>query len=895
MKPLKLVMSAFGPYKDLVEVDFSLLGENGIFLVTGDTGAGKTTIFDGISFALFGESSGSHRESTSFRSKFASSDTETYVELTFLHRDKEYIITRNPAYLVPKKRGSGETTKAADATIVVDGNVITGLKVVNEKVTEILGINSKQFKQIAMLAQGEFLKILYADSDERKTIFRKIFGTEVFDLITSKLNEKYKNNKDEIDSLKTEFITNSNNIILTEGSIFVDKSNLTKESVVKVLDDLDKEIKLNEKNNKEIDDALKLKEVEYKGLSDNIKLVDDNNKRIEAFNKLLEECKDLKLREEKIKNIKDVISTNNQVLRLVKPIEVNIIKIQELIKSLQSKIKTKTEVIKKLEVEEKLIGEKEENIKLLSPLLDEFNNIKNEIKSNEEKLKDTVDLLLYYKEKSLLDISYIREISEYKNMDSEYREEDDKYFRNQAGILALKLEDNKPCLVCGSLEHPSIAIVGDNVLTKEELDLKKTSLEEKLSKVNKLKESISAFISKIDLVNKKIGCGDEEEVRVLDKTLRESNDLLNKKLVEITSTFNMICSNISTSKYSIELFNLVEFIENFNKDNAGLKQELESNRKLLEEFNNNLEQYNFNLGEETNKFNELILSLGYKDENDFYNSVLSDEEIKEKENIVSSYEKDIVSNKTRLEEVEKLLVSKEIKDLTNELEKLDEVKKEIDLITLDKQKNYSIYDNNIKISKRLSVTSNKLIDNMDKFSIYEELYKLSSGNITGKRKISFEQYVQATYFDMVLYEANLRFNNMTDGRFRLLRKESADSLSSKFALDLDVFDEYNGSRRDVKSLSGGESFKASLSLALGLSDVIQNYSGGVVIDTLFIDEGFGSLDQESREQAINTLNLISNNNKLIGIISHVSELKNRIDKKIIVSKTRDGSEVKIEV
>ena len=295
------------------------------------------------------------------------------------------------------------------------------------------------------------------------------------------------------------------------------------------------------------------------------------------------------------------------------------------------------------------------------------------------------------------------------------------------------------------------------------------------------------------------------------------------------------------------------------------------------------------------KLQEVILSLGFKDKDDYLNNVLNEEEINKLEIRVSSYDKDVVMIKTKIEELEKLLTNKDIKDLTVELEKQNKLKEEVDLITTDKQNLYSVYDNNMKISKRLEITSNKLIQYMDKFSIYEELYKLASGTVSGKRRVCFEQYVQATYFDMVLYEANLRFNNMTDGRFKLLRKESTDNLGSKFALDLDVYDEYNGSRRDVKSLSGGESFKASLSLALGLSDVIQNYSGGIVIDTLFIDEGFGSLDQESREQAINTLNLISNNNKLIGIISHVSELKDRIDKKIIVSKTKDGSEIKIEV
>ena len=370
---------------------------------------------------------------------------------------------------------------------------------------------------------------------------------------------------------------------------------------------------------------------------------------------------------------------------------------------------------------------------------------------------------------------------------------------------------------------------------------------------------------------------------------------MNNKNNELVSEFNKIVSNITSDSVDINKFNLVEFIDDVTKENNLIKQNLESSKKLLEEFICDLDKFSNNLSLECDKFNELILSLGYKDENDFYDNVLSEKEIKEMIGVVSDYERDVISNKTRLEEVEKLLVSREIKDLTTEVEKLSELKNNIDLVSIEKQKLYSIYDNNVKINKRIKLTSNKLIGAMDKFSLYEDLYKLCSGNVSGKRRISFEQYVQATYFDMVLYEANLRFNNMTDGRFKLLRKESADSLSSKFALDLDVYDEYNGSRRDVKSLSGGEAFKASLSLALGLSDVIQNYSGGVVIDTLFIDEGFGSLDQESREQAINTLNLISNNNKLIGIISHVSELKNRIDKKIIVSKTRYGSEIKIEV
>ena len=590
MKPIKLVMSAFGPYKGRMEVDFSKLGNSGIFLVTGDTGAGKTTIFDGISFALFGESSGSHRESTSFRSKFADIDTETYVDLTFTHRDKEYKITRNPAYLVPKKRGEGFTNKGADAYLEVDGTVITGLKTVNEKIIEILGINSKQFKQIAMLAQGEFLKILHADSDERKMIFRKIFNTEIFDLITVKLNEKYKNNKDMIENLKTEFVTNANNIVLSEESIFVDKSNLTKESVLKTLDDLTKEISLNEKYVLEIDEKLQVKNEEYKTLNETIKVVEENNKRIDILNKLKDEEVLLKKQEDDIKNIKEIISKNSQILRLVKPIEVNILKIEKDINDLNIKIKNNNEVIVRLESDEKLISEKESNIKLLKPLVDEYNLVKKNLDENKEIIKNILEVLEYYKEKKILTNKYLVEYDLFKKIDLEYKENEDKYFRNQAGILATKLDDNKPCLVCGSLEHPHIAVVEGNVLTKEELDDLKKSVQEKLDKVNKIKEEISSLNSKIELVNKKINCSDEEAVKRLEADINSKNNEFNKKIQTSTFMFDEIYRSIKNTRCSIDEFNLVEFIEEFNKATLSIKQDLQSNRKLLEEFKNNLEK-----------------------------------------------------------------------------------------------------------------------------------------------------------------------------------------------------------------------------------------------------------------------------------------------------------------
>jgi len=894
MKPINLIISAFGPYKDKVNIDFNKLGSSGIFLITGDTGAGKTTIFDGISFAIFGETSGSHRETTTLRSKFANNETETYVELLFSHKNKEYTITRNPSYLVPKKRGEGYTTKPSDVTLKYENNIITGVNTVNEKIIEILSINAKQFKQISMLAQGEFLKILFANSDERKLIFRKIFNTENLDFITNKLQELYKNNKEEVENLKTEFLTNVSNIILKDNIITIDKSSLTNESINEIIRILEQELTINDKDNKEIDILLNKTNLDYKQLENNIKKSEENNNRVKEYNLLLQEETLLKNKESEIKTKKDIIKKNIEILRIINPIEINIDKLNKDIIVLENKIKNINKSIDDNQHKIELIKDKENKIKELKPLLDNYHNLLSEESKLTETNNHILEISSYYLDKLNLQETYNRIYEEYKKLDLEYKEDDDKYFRNQAGIIASKLQENIPCPVCGSTNHPNIAKIENNILTKEELDLKKDIVESKQKDLNLVKENISSINSKIELINKKINCSNEEDVKKLQEEIKNKLEDIKTSISETINNFNKVYTYITDKTIEIDSFVLIDFINDFNKDNNILKEEYAKNKNLYKEYLNNLKELNHQQELEQNNLNKSITKLGFKNIDDYHQNTLSEDTITSLEEEIKVYENNKTTNITKIKELSKLLTNKEIIDLTEDLSKLDNLNLELQKLKEEKQNIYSIYDNNLKIKTKLEKTETKLNKHLQKYSIYENLYKLSSGNITGKRKISFEQYVQATYFDMVLHEANVRFNNMTDGRYRLLRKETADSLSTKFALDLDVYDEYNGSKRDVKSLSGGESFKASLSLALGLSDVIQNYSGGINIDAIFIDEGFGSLDAESRELAINTLNILSNGNKLIGIISHVSELKERIDKKIIVSKTKEGSIVSLE-
>ena len=376
--------------------------------------------------------------------------------------------------------------------------------------------------------------------------------------------------------------------------------------------------------------------------------------------------------------------------------------------------------------------------------------------------------------------------------------------------------------------------------------------------------------------------------------MQKQKNEINEKKSNIEDKFTIIYHKITEQYIDIDEFELDEFKDEFNKRIKEDADKMIKNQTLLNNTKNVKEINNKEYQEKYADFIETIKKLGFKNEEDYKQNSLSEREITKIKEKIENYKEEKISNKTKLEALEKEISKKEIIDVSKDEEQLEDFinkQKEQRKIQLKLKSNL---DSNEKFDKALQKTAVSLKEQMVKVARIDELSKLASGTAVGKRRIAFEQYVQATYFEMIINEANKRLINMTDNRYMLLRKKSSDKISEKMALDLDVLDNYNGKIRDVKSLSGGESFKAALALALGLSDVIQSYSGGVVIDTLFIDEGFGTLDMESREQAINTLIKLAGDNKLIGIISHVTELKERLDKKIVVSKTPNGSNLVVE-
>ncbi|MEG0618137.1 MAG: SMC family ATPase [Bacilli bacterium] len=951
MKPISLTISAYGPYKDEINIDFSKF--NDIFLITGDTGAGKTTIFDAICYSLYNETSGTNRKVDSLRSDFASDETDTFVDFTFKHKDIIYNIRRTPSYF---KKGR-KTKTIADATLKYEDKIITGLSNVTEAINTILGIDSKQFKQISMIAQGDFLKLLLATSDERSLIFRKLFDTSIFYRISEKLKERFIKVKNTYDN-NVILLNNELTHIKWEEEISSDKD--TKEYISLLEEQLEKD-KIKQK---EIEQTNNLLNLEIESIQTKITLGIIDNENIVMLSRKNEELKKLELIYKEQEILKKNLQFNNTIL----PINENICNLELKIKKLENEIILNNKELENINEQIKNINEEYLTIDKRTNLLNEDKIKLNKIVENEKikeqisnlKKKQTnfdINNLLKIKEKitsineflindkscQLLENSLKEEaknketiknyeleleeleklnekhkeieknlqlsISSYNEYNKNYLENETMFLESQASILASTLKDGCPCIVCGSTNHPNIHKKREHVISIEELNMMKDNVVLKLETKNKL-------INELDIINMKIKDKNEESLIIelnklksidfsIDK-YKESVKYYNEQKLELIkltneqtnletklSEFEKSKTMIKTLEENLVNYDLdiISFKSNIIKEEENLKElsinynnliNLEVSKKTSLEYlkkdliSNELELTNLN-----KKINELNYD-GPLFERHIFNQLLETNN-----NYFDKYK----NTKNSVSDLEKRTQNKKTTDITLLEDSLNLLKEKLE--NLDKSVLFRI-SNNKEILMKIKDYYDKFIKLDKEYSDYKILSDTANGTLNGKPKLLFEQFVQATYFNDIIRVSNVRLSQMTDGRFELIRKDKRDNLKDKLALELDVIDNYTGKIRDVKTLSGGESFKASLALSLGLSDIIQSYAGGIVVETLFIDEGFGSLDNESLDQALNTLNDLSEGNRLIGIISHVTELKERIDKKIIVSKTPSGSNLKIE-
>lgn len=1281
MRPEKLTISAFGPYAGKTEIDFARLGDRGLFLITGDTGAGKTTIFDAITFALYGEASGNVREAGMFRSKYAKEDVPTFVELEFLYHGKKYRIKRNPEYLRPKGRGTGYTTQKADAELnFSDGRQpVTRMREVTRAVEELIGLDYQQFTQIAMIAQGDFQRLLLSGTQERGEIFRQIFHTGLYQEVQNRLRDAAKERWKEYDEIRRSISQYMAGTVCEENpEISLELETLRK---VKFEGKVERGLELLQELLQQDELALEQMDLQLTGLDEKIqqenKLLGKIEQNRQTAKLLGEKREDLKAKQEALKkagearetalqsageeehlsfllqqgeeklqkyrtleelqkqmekqagqisreqqnrekavsyhaDLKQEIEEKKQEQETLKTVgeeRERLLHRQEGLRSRKAELqrllnvrveqrssqeqteveqKETEEQAKRLEEEVKKAGEQAESLQDRDVVLirvsenreklerqrDDFEqnwkDYKETQKQQEKEKKKFAELAVQEKEQKekLLqlqeelkplrtaeseEMEYRHQVQEQKRILEEFLEHEKRlkgywkkkiknqesygaestgwekqqqvyyalekrFFDAQAGLLARHLQEGEKCPVCGSLHHPSPAALTEDVPEKETLDEKKKELSKAEAKVRKLSNEIAHLSEQIEVEEGEIrrirdGVKDwtdrEEEKQIresgakeiiddpitsaalaklhreLEKRLEELQTMqekseekkeryraggceaeelenclagLNEKTKEIQAELDALSGRNVVLKqqlfakmdtlrkiwpqmevpvnmqefadkpedWAAAVVSVLSWLEARIKELVSQEQQvrrdlktrtrlleklkkLEANlaesRKTIQSQNNRLEILHSRQSENRMQIVEFLL-IPHMPWKDSYQNAASLEEdnllqaasgagqileegLEQLETEIAGNQRRLNRKKhlekeipalekqmhlqeevitqakmllTRLDTEQKLLaeqksvlleklgdqtkedVEHQVQEHRKQLESLQQKREQAEQVfrqcreeaaalqaavqALEGQiqkgeplKEEEISERKEQWTKEKAMLSHKRAEryaagkkNQDIYDsvcgrrqdmvVVEQEYvwvkalsDTANGMLNGKRKIELETYIQMTYFDRILRRANLRLMTMSSGQYELKRQEDGGNNREKAGLELNVIDHYNGTERSVKTLSGGESFQASLSLALGLSDEIQSYAGGIRLDAMFVDEGFGSLDEESLNQAVKALAGLTEGNRMVGIISHVAELKERIERKIVVTKnrSRDGIGSSVEV
>ena len=913
MRPIKLTVSAFGPYAGKTEFDFDKLGTGGLYLITGDTGAGKTTIFDAITYALYGDPSGNNREVSMFRSKYADIKTPTFVRLLFNYKGKEYIIERNPEYERAAQRGNGLTKQTAGVELTLpDGKPLTKTKEVENAINNIIGINREQFCQIAMIAQGDFLKLLISPTKERIEIFRHIFKTKLYSDLQDRLKSELSILNNDCSKIKQSISQYIGGINCADSSLLsldvtkAKNGDLPTDECILLIEKLIAEDTLAEEKADnaiaEIEKQLDILKINIEHGKTYLRAKQDFDQNEINISKLTEEMLSLtKALEEEQKKI----SLQNDLAKASAAIEAQLLEYDELSQK-ESAFKNNALNIEKNNA---ALTKNNKEIEVLKAQIESLTEESKTLqKSGEQKILFANQKALHKESLSKLD-TLLKSMENLKKIDAQYKNaakryeakkaaaneikisydlKYDLYLDAQAGILAETLVDNMPCPVCGSTSQPQKAIKPTDVPQKDELDI----LKAKLAKADDEKIEANKESAKLKGMREEKKDSTVSSIKELlgDIDMNNATDITKAKINELESNIAVLDQKIQAEEKNIAR---KEYIEN----------ELPKSRTKLEDLQNSITSISNEisaLSSKNDSLNARIIDL--KSKLRFSSRLEANNEIQKNNAMISKIKRDIelaserekecsvnlASAKTRREELFKQIEGKQEIDLKAENNNLSELERNKFQLDKKKQNIHSRIVNNKSNCDNIKQKSSELIVIEKKYTWVKSLSDTANGTITGKDKIMLETYIQMHYFDRIISRANARLVIMTGGQYDLIRRKEAVSKMGQSGLDLDVIDHYNGTERSVKSLSGGESFKASLALALGLSDEIQSSAGGIQLDTMFIDEGFGSLDEDSLSQAMNALASLASSNKLIGIISHVGELKQKIDKQIIVKKDKTG-------
>lgn len=918
MRPIKLVMTGFESYCNRTEIDFEKLGKKGLYLISGETGAGKTTIFDAITFALYGSASGENRSESMLRSHFADENTPTEVELLFESNNKLYKVVRNPEYIRKAKKGDGTTKESANASLYFESDKnllpVTKVKDVTQKIEEILGLPKNQFCRIAMIAQGAFQKLLLANTNEKKIIFRELFKTEKFDKLQNVLLQKNSEAKEEVNELSLSIRQYLNGIEcngddevsievnkIIEKGIIDDQAIIDLNKLINFEEDILNELKVKiSKIEKELNKIQeKVQKAEEKKVIENSILENKNILKSEE-EKLESICQKIKALEVETKKIpiyekeKTLIEASLPEYDELEKKEESILQSQKEIKSFENQIAKENLLIEALRKKIESQKSELENLKFAGEKKVQLESDKRKFESECEEVKKIYENLISLEKEEL---NYKDEVKSYEELEKEFlladnvfKEKRKMYNDEQAGILAKNLKKNSPCPVCGSLEHPSPAKCSLVAPTEQEVEEAEKNSKQLQKKSSDKAKSAAVIKSKIDVLSEQIKKDLEKKIEnfsldekgLIEKVLQMIEQIKNK-IDELNNKITLEVNNVARKEILEKEIPLEEKESNLKINSVEeIKKNIVSlNATVLVE-EKNIEQKKKNLKypssfEAKTELEKIIQNINLIQEK---NEKIEVEKKSAVQNIAVLKDRiiNLTENFNKIEDFDydELILQKE--KFESQKESLDQKR---DLFNEQRGKN----KDNVKAIEEVYPKQIKAKEFYDMISI---LYKVVAGTISGKEKVSLETYVQMRYLDRITQRANLRFKIMTDGKYELCRRRNFDNNRSPLGLELNVKDFYTGRERFVESLSGGEQFQASLSLALGLADEIQATEGGKKLETMFIDEGFGSLDSETLNKAMKALESLSKGDKLIGIISHVDELENRIQNKIRVTKDLSG-------
>jgi len=924
MKPLKLTMSAFGSYAGKNVIDFTGQ-QQGIFLITGDTGAGKTTIFDAITYALYNQTSGGERNGNMMRSQYAQQETETYVELEFLYRGQTYRVRRNPDYKITKTLKNGKIREqkvphSVELTLP-DGTVFPEKKnATDAKIIEILGLTADQFSQIVMIAQGDFLKLLYTKSDERKMIFSKLFRTDIYWKIQENLRRKSMEMDERIQENDRAFEQEKSRIMPLPESEEIPLDELV------------------ERLRERLKDALKeqnLRRANVEELNKKITKYEEINKLFVSLEKIRQTGKELEARQAESKERRQQIENARKADKVLVAEQQNLRQQQEVEQSAQAIAKMTETLANNQEMFETLKTQQQEaeakqkreaadiQKKMLAleqsfPSYEALQNARSEeqqAKKVWEDLGKTSEESFHKKEAGIAALKEQQKRQEQaveqtkKNWEQtslsasesakHYEHMYEAFLKEQAGILAENLSAGCPCPVCGSTVHPDPAKLSDHAVTELEVEQAKKT---RAAAEEKRDMAYAAFEAEKTEKQKLAQAVEKEEADfVLAQTIAKQQ---RKEAEQNYVSLQKIAEQIREKLVYPSLAEAKKQYAAMQKALEAAEQEIERKRqkvselaeamntlkgqKLAEEENQKTAK---KLAAKTEKeYAKLLEKSGFVSEETYHLAILPERSRSKLEREEKEYESQCLRQQSEQKLLEKQVSGKTYTDTTELNEQLKAEKQALKEAEKTYMELHTAYENDRSVLQNCAVylEKGKKLESEDQ--VIKSLSKTANGRLSGSAKIDFETYIQRQYFKQIIHEANKRLLTMSNHQFILKLKEEANTgRKTNEGLDLSVYSLVTDSERDVKTLSGGESFLAALAMALGLSDIVERSAGAIHPDMMFIDEGFGSLDAQSRQQAIEVLGELAGDSRMVGIISHVTELKEQIDHKLVVSRTDKGS------